>query len=55
MKKFRLKLNVLIEPQDYSGGERLTIQEDITIEQKDFMEMCLILGRFVDLAKQVRG
>ena len=51
----RLRINVSIEPGDYSSGNgQLQINEQFEVPNLGFLEMCRILGEFDALAQKFK-
>lgn len=57
--KFKVEIRVTIRKlQDgYGGGygDAFSVDEQLTVDAGDFMEVAKILGQFHDLAEQLRG
>lgn len=51
-KQFELSVSVTITSNQ---GDRLYVSEQVTIKDCDFLEMAKVLGRFHDLAIELRG
>lgn len=43
------------DDQGYSTGQGLTVQEDMKLEARSFMEVASILGRFHELSEKIKG
>lgn len=53
--RYTLRLNVSIMDAGLGmGGGHLQINEEFAIEARNFIEICKLLGRFDDLAQQIR-
>ncbi len=52
-KRFNVRVNISIENNEYCS-ERLTINDEFTIPQKEFMDVCKILWEFQSLAKNIK-
>lgn len=51
--KYKLSIRISIRPSDYSGSG-LEIHEEVELAVEGFMEMCKVLGKFDELAKQIK-
>jgi len=55
-KKFTVTISARISthPESYGIGENLEVSEQITVEAKDFLRLCQILGQVHELAEKIR-
>lgn len=55
--EFQVQINVVIEKRGPGGyqGERLSTNETIYMNLASFTEIAAVLGRFHDLAQDIRG
>jgi hypothetical protein len=52
--KLKLKIQISVEKVD-NYNERLTINDEMEISSRSFLEVCSIIGRFQGLANEIKG
>lgn len=51
-----LELQISVEVrQPHFGGNGIRIQESVTLQPKNFLDLCKILSRFHELAQELRS
>lgn len=57
MNRYRLNVNVSIQPEPGSGQSygNLQVQENVSFEASNFMEVAAMLGRFHEMAAKLRS
>lgn len=52
-KRFSVRVQVTIESQNF-GNDRLSISEDLAIQEMEFLDLCRVLGEFKSLVDSIR-
>lgn len=51
--KLQIRINISIEKSPYFN-ERLTVKQEFTVKNQDFIGVCKILGQIDELAEKVK-